>query len=87
MGVLLTGVLFRPPLARSAETHQVTRAGKLICTGDTAYTTGCLTGQSLDTSPCPLPLTAFTFSAITSIKHNNIKIMVHSPQTRYKVMS
>ena len=82
MGVLLTGVLFGTPLARSTETHQVTHAGKLICTGDTAYMTGYLTGQSLDTSPCPLPLTA-----ITLIKHNNTKIMVHIPETRYKVMS
>lgn len=60
MGVLLSGT----SLARSAATHQVTRAGNLIRTGDTAYVTGYPAGQSLDSSPCPLPLTAYIQSYI-----------------------
>jgi len=51
-------------LARSAESHPVTRAGNLLSTGDAAYVTGYLMGRSLDSSPCPLPPTAYIQSYI-----------------------
>lgn len=86
MRVPLTGVLSRTYLARSAETHQVTRAGNLICTGDTAYVTGYLIGQSLDTSTCLLPLTAYIQSYILSETQLYINYSP-LPRNSYKVMN